>query len=80
MLACINNHESKEKDKYLCIRLLKDSGCQINIRNSESGFTCMHWVARWGEVENIKYLWNNGCKIYVPDNMGFIPLDYAGLF
>jgi len=50
MLACIYKVESKEQEKANCIRLLLDSGCRINIRNIESGFTCMHWVARWGEI------------------------------
>jgi ankyrin repeat protein len=40
----------------------------------------MHWVARWGEIENIKYLHQSGMAIYIPDNYGYIPLDYAGLF
>jgi ankyrin repeat protein len=81
MLACIyGESESKQQDKYNCIRLLKDSGCKLNIRNNESGFTCMHWVARWGEIENIIYLCEAGTAIYLPDNLGYIPLDYAGLF
>ena len=82
MLACIYNIESKETDKYNCIRLLKDCGVKLNVRNNESGWTCMHWLARWGEIDNIKYLYDdgNGMAIYVPDNLGYIPLDYAGLF
>jgi len=80
MLACIYSTESKEQDKNNCIRLLKDSGSLLNIRNNESGFTCMHWVAKWGEIKNIEYLCENGMSICIPDNLGYIPLDYAGLF
>jgi ankyrin repeat protein len=80
MLACIYNIDSKEHDKNNCIKLLKDSGCKLDNRNNESGFTCMHWVARWGEIENIQYLYESGMAIYIPDNLGYIPLDYAGLF
>jgi len=80
MLACIYHKASGELDKSNCIRLLKDCGGYLNTRNNESGFTCMHWVARWGEIENIKYLHESGMAIYIPDNDGYIPLDYAGHF
>lgn len=40
----------------------------------------MHWVARWGEIDNIKYLCDKGMSIFLPDMHGYIPLDYAGLF
>jgi ankyrin repeat protein len=82
MLACIyyNNNETKINEKFDCIRLLVDSGAKLNVRNKESGFTCMHWVARYGEIENVRFLCERGMAIYVPDMHGYIPLDYAGLF
>jgi len=63
--------------------LLKD-GCDPNIVNNNSGFTPMHWLARYGELKIIREFYNSKQKFnvceYMPDYRGFTPLDYAGMF
>ena len=40
----------------------------------------MHWCARYGELDSVEALCEAGGNEYIPDLMGFTPLDYAGKF
>ena len=50
------------------------------MRNVYTGFTPLHWCARYGELDNVKMLCEAGANECIPDLMGFTPLDYAGKF
>ena len=62
------------------MELLLECGSDPNVRNKITGFTPLHWAARYGEIEIIKMLCDKGAVFYLPDNDGFTPLDYAGQF
>jgi ankyrin repeat protein len=80
MLACVHAIESKKESKHDCIKLLLESGNNPNIMNKETGFTPLHWVARYGELQNVEILCEAGAKAYMVDSKGFTPIDYAGKF
>jgi len=79
-LACIDHVESKKEDKYNCILLLLKYGSTPNVRNSVTGFTPLHWAARYGELEIVKLLYEYDAKLCIPDRNGYLPIDYAGMF
>ena len=57
-----------------------DCGSDPNIRNYKSGFTPLHWAARYGEKETVDVLLEKGGIEYIPDSYGCTALDYAGKF
>jgi ankyrin repeat protein len=59
---------------------LLDKGSNPNIRNSETGFTPLHWAARYGEEAIVEMLIDKGALEYVPDVHGYLPMDYAAKF
>ena len=71
----------------MLIKFLLESGSAPNVFNKHTGFTPMHWCARYGELDSVIALCNAGAKeplkdnvASIPDFMGFTPLDYAGKF
>ena len=79
-LACLRQSEAKESIKRMMIKFLLESGANPNVFNKHTGFTPMHWCARYGELESVQALSDAGANEYIPDFMGFTPLDYAGKF
>ena len=80
MLACVYHNHFKVDIKVRLVQFLLESGADPNIRNYHTGFTPMHWAARWGEVDIVQLLCDNTASEYVPCKKGFTPLDYAGKF
>ena len=80
LLASIYNYEVRKEDKLEIIKSLLDNGSDPNVYNLYSGFTPLHWAARYGEVKIIRMLLNSGAHEYTPDHKGFFPIDYAGKF
>jgi ankyrin repeat protein len=85
MLACIYKDKSStltRDNKLKCVRMLLQNGCDPNVVNKHSGFTPMHWLARYGELSIIKEIYKKRPDVceYLPDFRGFTPLDYAGMF
>lgn len=79
-LACIYNLEKGENVKTKCIRFLLKCQSDPNVRNKETGFTPLHWAARYSETKIVKMLCMAGAVAYLPDQNGYSPLDYAGKF
>lgn len=50
------------------------------MQNKYSGFTPMHWEARYGKLSTLKMLVRNNAIEYIPDIKGFRPIDYSGKF
>jgi ankyrin repeat protein len=46
----------RKEDKKNVIRILLDNDADPNVYNKYSGFTPLHWAARYGEVEIIQML------------------------
>jgi len=77
----------------MCVQKLLEYDADPNVVNNHSGFTPLHWAARYGEDEIVKLLLSDyketvnekraektpACP-YIPDFAGFTPLDYAGKF
>lgn len=80
LLACTFDSEKKAEDKILTIQILLKNGANPNVRNKHTGFTPIHWLARYGNTESITLLLKKGAIEYIPDKKGFRPIDYAGKF
>ena len=80
LLACIYNYEVRREDKLEITQELLDNGSNPNVYNLYSGFTPLHWAARYGEVKIILMLLEAGAHEYCPDHKGYSALDYAGKF
>jgi len=59
-LACIYNIDSKKEEKIKCVEILLNFGSTPNVRNRITGFTPMHWAARYGELKIIRMLYEHG--------------------
>ena len=59
MLACVYHNPFKVEIKEKLVRFLLESGADPNTRNYHTGFTPLHWAARYGELEIVKLLCSN---------------------
>lgn len=80
LLACIYDYEAKKLDRQKTIDLLLQNGADPNCQNLYTGFTPMHWEARYGKVDSIRAFVERGAIEYIPDERGYRPIDYAGKF
>lgn len=82
ILACVHDAETKKLEKFKCIEfLIKECKADPNVRNKHTGFTPLHWAARYGEFKIVRLLCEEGGALeYIPDTMGYTPMDYAGFF
>lgn len=80
LLACVYNYEAKSADRQKTIDILLENGANPNCQNMYTGFTPMHWEARYGKEETIKSFIRYGAIEYIPDERGYRPIDYAGKF
>ena len=81
LLACVYDYENRYEDQIKTIEILLKKKAQPNVQNKFSGFTPLHWLARYGKIEAVKMLLEDtNAKEYIPDNRGFRPIDYAGKF
>ena len=79
-LSCVYGLPDKKSDRLEVIKLLLSADANPNVCNPYTGWTCLHWAARYGEHEIIEVLLANGSKEYLPDKKGLYPIDYAGFF
>jgi ankyrin repeat protein len=80
LLACVYDNELRQEDREKTIKILLDYGSNPNVRNKFTGFTPLHWEARYGKVKTLELLIEKGASEFVPDEKGFRPIDYAGKF
>ena len=48
--------------------------------NLHSKFTALHWACVHGAEKIVNMLLDNGAHYFYPDDEGYFPIDYAGIF
>lgn len=62
------------------VRLLLNAKANPNVQNNLTSFTALHWACINGAIDIVKILLEHQAMPYVPDALGYFPIDYAGLF
>ncbi len=77
-LLSINIFDSAKKgDLKSIIKLVKENADIINKKNKKSLNTAIHYAARFGQLEVIKYLYKMGAKLTIKNVSGEMPIHYA---
>ena len=56
--------------------VLMEHGLEINAKD-DRGSTALHWSARFGKIEYVKYLLSKGADPLIENLSGYTPLSYA---
>ena len=67
LLACVYDYEAKSVDREKTIDILLDHGANPNCQNMYTGFTPMHWEARYGKEDSIRKFIQYEAIEYIPD-------------
>ena len=59
------------------VKLLIEHGADLNITDTEEGFTALMFAAAEGQTEVVKVLLSNGANIKITDNDGDTALHFA---
>jgi ankyrin repeat protein len=59
------------------IDLLVEHGADLNQRDSQYGYTALHWTVHGGKLDAAQYLVDYGCNVEAEDSEGNTALFYA---
>lgn len=68
-----SNSVSKYDNKSL-------SSIDVNSMNIHTRFSALHWACVHGTEKIVNMLLENGSHYFLPDDEGYFPIDYAGMF